>query len=64
MRLWKHERIARKYDAFVVLTNEDAESWKGYNNLHVIHNMSTIEPMSVSTCEEKRVIAIGRFVFQ
>lgn len=63
-RLWKHERIARKYDAFVVLTNEDAESWKGYNNLHVIHNMSTIEPMSVSTCEEKRVIAIGRFDFQ
>lgn len=63
-RLWKHEKIARKYDAFVVLTHEDAEAWKGYENLHVIHNMSTINPSMVSTCEEKRVVAIGRFDFQ
>lgn len=63
-RLWKHEKIARKYDAFVVLTHEDAEAWKGYENLHVIHNMSTINPSMVSTCDEKRVVAIGRFDFQ
>lgn len=63
-RLRKHERIARKYDAFVVLTHEDAEAWKGYDNLHVIHNMLSFETPEVSTCMEKRVIAVGRLDFQ
>ena len=63
-RLRKHERIAKKYDAFVVLTHEDAESWKGYDNLHVIHNMLSFESKETSTCMEKRVIAVGRLDFQ
>ena len=63
-RLRKHERIAKKYDAFVVLTREDAESWKGYDNLHVIHNMLSFESQEISTCTEKRVIAVGRLDFQ
>lgn len=63
-RLKKHERIAKKYDAFVVLTHEDAESWKGYDNLHVINNMLSFEPQKTSTCIEKRVIAVGRLDFQ
>ena len=63
-RLRKHERIAKKYDAFVVLTHEDAESWKGYDNLHVINNMLSFEPQKTSTCIEKRVIAVGRLDFQ
>lgn len=60
----KHERIAKKYDAFVVLTHEDAESWRGYDNLHVIPNMLSFEPKEHSTCTEKRVIAVGRLDFQ
>ena len=63
-RLRKHERIARKYDAFVVLTHEDAEAWKGYDNLHVIHNMLSFESQETATCKEKRVIAVGRLDFQ
>ena len=63
-RLKKHERIARKYDAFVVLTKEDAEVWKGYDNLYVIPNMLSFEPKVTSTCMEKRVIAVGRLDFQ
>lgn len=63
-RLRKHKRIASKYDAFVVLTHEDAEAWKGYDNLHVIHNMLSFETPEVSTCMEKRVIAVGRLDFQ
>ena len=63
-RLKKHERIAKKYDAFVVLTHEDAESWKGYDNLHVIHNMLSFESQETSACMEKRVIAVGRLDFQ
>lgn len=60
----KHERIAKKYDAFVVLTHEDAESWRGYDNLHIIPNMLSFEPKEYSTCTEKRVIAVGRLDFQ
>lgn len=63
-RLRKHERIAKKYDAFVVLTHEDAKAWKGYDNLHVINNMLSFESMGTSTCKEKRVIAVGRLDFQ
>ena len=63
-RLKKHERIARKYDAFVVLTKEDAEAWQGYGNLHVIPNMLSFEPQVLSSCKEKRVIAVGRLDFQ
>jgi len=63
-RLRKHERIARRYDAFVVLTYEDAEAWKSYDNLHVIHNMLSFELQETSSCKEKRVIAVGRLDFQ
>ena len=63
-RLKKHERLAKKYDAFVVLTHEDAEAWKGYGNLHVIPNMLSFEPSVQSSCKEKRVIAVGRLDFQ
>ena len=63
-RLKKHERLAKKYDAFVVLTNEDAEAWKGYENLHVIPNMLSFDSKELSSCKEKRVIAVGRLDFQ
>lgn len=59
-RLKKHERIAKKYDAFVVLTHEDARAWIGYDNLHVIPNMLSFETNRQSSCSEKRVIAVGR----
>lgn len=63
-RIKKLERIAKKYDAFVVLTREDAEAWNGYNNLHVIPNMISFDSKETSSCSEKRVIAVGRFDFQ
>lgn len=63
-RMKKHERIAKKYDAFVVLTEEDAESWGGYGNLHVIPNMKTLGSVGKSNCMAKRVIAVGRLDFQ
>ncbi len=63
-RLKKHEWIAKKYDAFVVLTEEDAEAWRGYSNLHIIPNMLSFEPKEISTCMNKRAIAVGRLDFQ
>ena len=63
-KIHKQESIAKKYDAFVVLTHEDAESWKGYKNLHVIPNMLTFESTKLSDCKTKRVIAVGRLDYQ
>lgn len=63
-RLKKHEWIAKKYDAFVVLTEEDARAWMGYDNMHVIPNMLSFEPKEISTCMNKRAIAVGRLDFQ
>lgn len=63
-RLKKHKYIAKKYDTFVVLTQEDATKWNGYINLHVIPNMLSFEPKVISSCIEKRVIAVGRLDFQ
>lgn len=63
-KIRKQEVIAKKYDAFVVLTNEDAASWKGYKNLHVIPNMLSFDTDEVSKLSEKHVIAIGRLDYQ
>ena len=57
-------KLAKKYDAFVVLTHEDAEAWKGYENLHVIPNMLSFSSGKVSLCNTKEVIAVGRLDFQ
>lgn len=64
LRLWKQEYLAKKYDAFVVLTHEDASSWRGLKNLHVIPNMLSFKPNTYSSCQHKRVIAVGRLDFQ
>lgn len=64
MKLKKQEFIARRYDAFCVLTNEDAKAWKGYKNLYVIPNMLSFESVEVSDCCSRRVIAVGRLDFQ
>lgn len=63
-KIRKQEVIAKKYDAFVVLTREDAEAWKGYHNIHVIPNMLTFESNEVSNLSKKRVIAVGRLDYQ
>lgn len=63
-KIRKQEYIAKKYDAFVVLTHEDAESWHGYNNLYVIPNMLTFQSDNVSNLTENRVIAVGRLDYQ
>jgi glycosyltransferase involved in cell wall biosynthesis len=54
----------KKLDAFVVLTHEDANNWLGVKNIKVIPNPITIQPMGISTCLAKRVIAVGRYTEQ
>ncbi len=50
--------------SFIVLTNEDKEKWKELNNIEVIPNPLPFFPESISECESKKVIAVGRYVNQ
>lgn len=56
--------LAKKFDAFVVLTNGNIKEWKNLNNLHVIPNPVSFYPSTSSNLNSKRVIAIGRHDYQ
>lgn len=59
----KH-RYIDKYDAFVVLTNEDRKRWNEAENIQVILNPLSFYPLEQSSCVEKRVISVGRLTRQ
>ena len=65
-RKWKHnlDLQVRCLDRFVVLTNEDASNWNGFENLSVIPNPISIFPVVLSDCSSKLVIAVGRYTWQ
>lgn len=56
----KQENAVRRLDAFVVLTNRDAESWSSVKDATVIPNPISISNAQRSTCKNKRVISVGR----
>jgi glycosyltransferase involved in cell wall biosynthesis len=55
---------AKKYDRFIVLTQGNIAEWHGLDNIEVIPNPLPFNPSVISTCENKRVITVGRFVYQ
>lgn len=57
----KMERSVKKLNAIVLLTKEDAESWKGATPTYVIPNSLPFEPEQNSTLQNKQVIAVGRY---
>lgn len=59
----KDEKIARKFDSFVVLTEEDKTYWGNLPNISVIPNAALPMPLK-SDCSPKRVIAVGRLDYQ
>jgi len=64
---WWMSQLVRKLkqlSIFVSLTYEDKEKWKELNNVTVIPNPLPFFPESVSDCNSKKVIAIGRYVPQ
>lgn len=63
-RIEKWRSIVAKYDAFVVLTEEDKEAWGELNNIRVIPNPIIKMPPNVSTLSTKCVIAVGRLSYQ
>lgn len=57
------EKLARKFDSFVVLTEEDMNYWRNLPNMSAIPNAALPMPLK-SDCAAKRVIAVGRLDFQ
>lgn len=56
--------IAKKYDRFVVLTEEDKSYWGSLHNIEVIPNSNSFLPKGQASLENKMVLAVGRFDYQ
>lgn len=57
-------RYINDYDAFVVLSKEDAENWKEFKNVSVIPNALPFEVLHGAECDRKQVLSVGRLVYQ
>ena len=64
VRAWMDDRLVRKFDRFVVLTNEDAGLWGEMPGIRVIPNAANFIADKYSDCSVKRVIAVGRLDYQ
>lgn len=64
LRTRQDEQIVRRFDKFVVLTNEDKGYWGGLPNIEVIPNAAIHVSKNYSEVKNKRVIAVGRLDYQ
>lgn len=58
------ERLVRRFDRFVVLTEEDARMWGDIPTMRVIPNAAVLENVPCAALTAKRVIAVGRLDYQ
>lgn len=63
-RTWQDERIVRRFDSFVVLTEEDKKNWGEIPNMVAIPNASLAMFDKHSDLTARRVIAVGRLDYQ
>lgn len=64
---WQKQLInqLKRLKHFIVLTREDQQQWKELENVYCIPNPIDLNLASEkSTCENKQVIAIGRYTYQ
>lgn len=61
-KIWrrKQKMDVSHLDGLVLLTHQDAESWKGVTRTFVIPNSLPFYPNRISKCENKRAICVGR----
>lgn len=64
LRTRQDEQIVRRFDKFVVLTNEDRGYWGDLPNIEVIPNAAMQVSDAYSDVMNKRVIAVGRLDYQ
>ena len=62
--MYRLVRQLKRLDKFVVLTEQDKQSWTELSNVYVIPNPLPSIPQTVSLLTEKRVIAAGRYTYQ
>lgn len=58
------ERVVKKFDRFVVLTDEDKGYWGNLSNIEVIPNPLSFQVGRIAPLKNKKAIAIGRFKHQ
>ena len=63
-RTRQDERLVRKFDKFVVLTQEDRSYWGELPNIEVIPNAAMFLGDAYSDVSCKRIIAVGRLDYQ
>lgn len=65
-KFWNKQLIKalKNLDAFVTLSNEDAEKWSELDNIKVVNNPLPFYPNTHSDCSSKNVIAVGRYAYQ
>ena len=65
-KLWMHSLVSKlkRLDHFVVLTEEDKSAWPELQNIWTIPDPLSFLPTQHSPLTEKRVIAVGRYVYQ
>jgi glycosyltransferase involved in cell wall biosynthesis len=65
-KYWMRSLVSelKRLDRFVVLTEEDKQAWSELSNVSVIPDPLSFVPTQKSTLTEKRVIAVGRYVYQ
>lgn len=59
----KDEKLIKKYDEFIVLTEEDKKQWNN-EKIKVIPNFISFIPEKSSNCENKKIISVGRLEYQ
>ena len=65
-KFWMRSLVSKlkMLDRFVVLTEEDKSAWPELQNICVIPDPLSFSPTQYSLLTEKRIIAVGRYVYQ
>ena len=65
-KFWMNSLVShlKQLDKFIVLTEEDKASWTELSNVEVIPDPLAFDITEVSPLKAKRVIAVGRYVYQ
>ena len=67
VKIYRHfyiKTIEKKANVVVTLTKGDAQEWSKARRVEIIPNFSSMQMSGISTCENKKVIAVGRLEWQ
>lgn len=65
LRVLLQERLAKRYDQFIILTEEEKPLWSNLNNVSVIHNPRTFTTEDrANVMLSRSVVAVGRYEYQ